>query len=56
MTVPKPTTKKLNESLDKGSNTTKITKVPNGYVEPAAAAAVMKATSIDPVVPHTGMW
>lgn len=50
MTVPKPTTKKVNESLDKGSNTTKITKVPNGYVE----APVAKVSNTDPVVPHTG--
>lgn len=50
MTVPKPTTKKLNESLDKGSNTTKIHKVPNGYVEPPA----MKVSNTEPIIPHTG--
>ena len=50
MPVPKPTTNKVKESLDKGSNTAKITKVPNGILEPPA----MKVSNTDPVVPVTG--
>ena len=50
MPVPKPTTNKVKESLDKGANTAKITKVPNGILEPPA----VKVSNTDPVVPVTG--